>query len=438
LAYGSIDGSLIGWPSMSEPVIACTHVTKAFRVPVGGEQTLRGRVLHPRNRARHEEFVAVSDVTFSITEGEFFGIVGRNGSGKSTLLKLLAGIYRLDEGSIEINGSIAPFIELGVGFNDELSARDNVYVNGAIMGLSRRQLQSMYPRIVEFAELDGFMDMKLRNFSSGMLMRLAFAIAVQADADILLVDEVLAVGDERFQRKCQDVFRERRRRGQTVVFVSHDMSAIEAFCDRVLVLDKGVTAALGAAHDVVPVYHRLNRDDDDLMTTVEPAPAPEPDPKPEPEPEPEPDSLSSELDRPSAHHKRPSFIELDWLGALSSRRARIDANDSLPLRVAIDLSPHLHMPRARLLVLNEAGAIVGEINIEIEEVPGSRELPLTVEIVNCLTAGRYRIIAELHALLEDGRSVLADANDVELDVIGESGVGSTRFTYSATRAIVEA
>jgi ABC-type polysaccharide/polyol phosphate transport system ATPase subunit len=222
------------------------------------QRSVRGRLLHPMQRTHYREFDALDDVSFEIAEGEFFGIVGRNGSGKSTMLKTLAGIYMADSGTIDVRGSLAPFIELGVGFNFELSGRDNVFLNGALLGLSKKQLRERYDHIVKFAELEEFMELKLANFSSGMQVRLAFAIAVESDADILLIDEVLAVGDERFQRKCFDVFRARKAAGKTVVFVSHDMGAVREFCDRALLLDNGRPIACADSRTIAEHYIKLN------------------------------------------------------------------------------------------------------------------------------------------------------------------------------------
>jgi ABC-type polysaccharide/polyol phosphate transport system ATPase subunit len=241
-----------------EPRIIVENVRKQFRIPVGAPLTLKQRVLHPLQRPEWREFQALHDVSFEVADGEFFGIVGRNGCGKSTLLKLLAGIYRPDTGSVQVEGRVAPLIELGVGFNQELSARDNVYINGTLLGLTRRELVRRFDEIVEFAELDGFMDLKLRNFSSGMVVRLAFAIAVLAESDILLADEVLAVGDERFQQKCFEVFRQRRAKGQTIVFVTHDMDAMQQFCDRALLLDHGREVIIGDPRLVARAYRSVN------------------------------------------------------------------------------------------------------------------------------------------------------------------------------------
>jgi ABC-type polysaccharide/polyol phosphate transport system ATPase subunit len=182
------------------------------------------------------------------------GIIGPNGSGKSTLLKLIAGIYKPDTGAIRVNGKLSPFIELGVGFNPELNARDNIEVNGTLLGLSRRELESRFEDILAFAELERFVDQKLKNFSSGMLTRLAFSTAIQVPFDILLLDEVLAVGDQSFQEKCYDTFREMRRAGKTIVFVSHDLGSVARWCDRVLLLRAGAAEMLGASADVVAHY----------------------------------------------------------------------------------------------------------------------------------------------------------------------------------------
>lgn len=197
-------------------------------------------------------------VNFDVHKGDFFGIVGRNGSGKSTLLKLIAGVYAPTSGAVQVNGGLTPFIELGVGFNPELSGRDNVYLNGALLGYNRKQMDGMYQEIVEFAELEPFMDQKLKNYSSGMQVRLAFSIAIKAKNDILIFDEVLAVGDEAFQRKCLDVFEQYKADKQTVILVTHDMETVKRFCNRALVLDKGEILRIGSPHEAAATYSELN------------------------------------------------------------------------------------------------------------------------------------------------------------------------------------
>ena len=200
---------------------------------------------------------ALKDINIEIKKGEFFGIVGRNGSGKSTLLKILAGIYQPTKGEVSVRGKLVPFIELGVGFNPELSGRDNVYLNGAVLGFSVKEVDSMYDDIVEFAELERFMDQKLKNYSSGMQVRLAFSMATRAKADILLIDEVLAVGDADFQRKCFNYFKTLKKNKKTVVFVSHDMSAIREYCDRAMLIESSSALKIGNTEKVAEFYTRL-------------------------------------------------------------------------------------------------------------------------------------------------------------------------------------
>jgi len=243
-----------------EAPIVVDRVSKAFRVPEERTHTLKERVLHPLRHSGHESFAALNEVSFAIEQGEFFGIVGRNGSGKSTLLKCLAGIYAVDSGRIWCRGRLSPFIELGVGFNPDLAALDNVVMNGIMLGLTPKQARARYEQVIEFAELEEFQDLKLKNYSSGMHVRLAFSVAIQVDADILLIDEVLAVGDAAFQQKCFDVFNRMRDEGRTIVFVTHDMGAVNRFCHRALLLERGDVVALGAPQQVADHYLALNFD----------------------------------------------------------------------------------------------------------------------------------------------------------------------------------
>jgi ABC-type polysaccharide/polyol phosphate transport system ATPase subunit len=240
------------------PSIVADSVSKTFRVPEERAHTLKERVLHPRRGRGHQTFTALRDVSFAIEQGEFFGVVGRNGSGKSTLLKCMAGIYAIDKGRIWRNGRMSTFIELGVGFNPDLAALDNVVMNGIMLGLNPREARSRYRQIIEFAELEDFQDLKLKNYSSGMYVRLAFSVAIQVDADILLIDEVLAVGDAAFQQKCFEVFNQMRDAGRTIVFVTHDMGSVSRFCHRAMLLERGDTIALGDPDKVAEAYLELN------------------------------------------------------------------------------------------------------------------------------------------------------------------------------------
>jgi lipopolysaccharide transport system ATP-binding protein len=241
----------------TQAAISVEHVTKRFRLPLDRSATLKYRVTHPRSTSKYHDFDAVKDVSFDVAPGEFVGVIGHNGCGKSTLLKMLADIYRPTSGRITINGQVSPFLELGVGFNPELTARENIFLSGAVLGITRAELRRRVDEILAFAELEHAAEQKVKTFSSGMEVRLAFSVAIQADAGILLMDEVLAVGDARFQAKCFEVFSRYKRSGRTVVLVTHDTSAVELYCDRALLLDHGTLLADGSAAAVTSMYRRM-------------------------------------------------------------------------------------------------------------------------------------------------------------------------------------
>jgi ABC-type polysaccharide/polyol phosphate transport system ATPase subunit len=239
---------------MTRCAIEAVGVSKAFVIPHEQRARLKEYFAHPLKRMTYERHDVLRDVSFSLAEGEFLGIVGPNGSGKSTLLKILAGIYRADAGTVRIGGRISPFIELGVGFNPEFSARRNIEINGMLIGLTRRQVAERFDSILEFAGLERFVDQQLKNYSSGMLLRLAYSVAIQVPFDILLVDEALAVGDAEFQQKCLETFEDMRAEGKTVVLVSHDFGAIDSLCDRALLLRHGTIEAIGEPAEVIDAY----------------------------------------------------------------------------------------------------------------------------------------------------------------------------------------
>jgi ABC-type polysaccharide/polyol phosphate transport system ATPase subunit len=234
--------------------IEVAGVSKSFRIPHEQRTYFKEYFLHPFRRTAYERNEALTDVTFTVDAGGFFGIFGPNGSGKSTLLRILAGIYVPDSGSVRVNGLLSPFIELGVGFNLDLNARDNIRINATLAGLTRRQLDAKFDEILEFSELERFVDQKLKNYSSGMLMRLAYSIAIQIPFDVLLLDEVLAVGDQSFQEKCFTTFERFKEEGKTVVLVTHALDLLSRFCERVLLLEKGVIGAIGPPEDVIEAY----------------------------------------------------------------------------------------------------------------------------------------------------------------------------------------
>lgn len=242
---------------MSNIAIEVKNLHKSFKLPTERAWGLKQAIFNRLKGVKgFKEQKVLNGISFEIHRGEFVGIVGRNGSGKSTLLKTLAKIYFPEKGSVTINGSLIPFIELGVGFNPELSGRDNVYLNGALLGFSNHEMDAMYDEIVQFAELEQFMDQKLKNFSSGMQVRLAFSIAIRAKGDILLLDEVLAVGDAAFQQKCNDYFASLHG-NQTVILVTHSMSAVRRFCDRAILIDNGKIKLDGTPEKVSKAYEKL-------------------------------------------------------------------------------------------------------------------------------------------------------------------------------------
>jgi len=237
-----------------DTAILVSDLRKEFVLPQHKHTSFKQVFVNLGKRNKKTKQRALSGVSFEVKKGDFFGVVGRNGSGKSTLLKILAGVYSPTVGSVSVNGSLTPFIELGVGFNPELSGRDNVFLNGALLGFNRKEMSVMYQDIVEFAELEKFMDQKLKNYSSGMQVRLAFSISIRAKSDILLLDEVLAVGDAAFQQKCYSHFEELKRQKKTVVFVSHDMNAVRRFCNKAIYIDGGKLTHSGVPSEIADVY----------------------------------------------------------------------------------------------------------------------------------------------------------------------------------------
>jgi ABC-2 type transport system ATP-binding protein len=350
---------------MAPVVIEARGIEKSFRVPEHRVDSFKERATHPFTRMEYRELRALRDVSFDVHRGEFFGIVGRNGSGKSSLLKVLASIYRADAGTIRMAGRLAPFIELGVGFDTELTARENAVLNGVLMGLTRREAQRRLDAVLEFAELEDFVELKLKNYSSGMLVRLAFAVMVQADADIMLIDEVLAVGDAAFAQKCMDVFRDRREAGKTIVLVTHDMLSVQSLCDRAMLLHDGDVMFTGDPEEAALRYLRLNFAgvEGERHGTVRPAVT---------------DfnvnvvhaRLQDEGGRPIENVEQGTPIVLDLL--LDARRELSD-------------------PRLVLHVVNADGTVVFGITREIEGVAAGRRLRLSGRIENTLVPGSYSL-----------------------------------------------
>ncbi len=318
------------------PAVSISHASKAFKLPKRRYHTLKERVLHPWATSQYELLHAVDDVSVDIAPGEFFGIIGRNGSGKSTLLKCLAGIYDIDSGDLRVRGRLSPFIELGVGFNGDLTARDNILINAIMLGLSRKEARARSDDIIAFAELEDFLDMRLKNYSSGMHVRLAFSVAIQVDADVLLIDEVLAVGDARFQQKCFDEFQRLKREGRTILFVTHDMHAVERFCDRAMLLDKGKLLGIGEPAEIARRYNELNfgRAIHELA----------------------PDTPPDESQRPE--HRDADIVDAWFEDTTGARVASVGHREPCVACVEVHFNETLHDPIFGITLRNDVGATV--------------------------------------------------------------------------------
>lgn len=352
----------------SPTVIQVEDLHKAFRIPSHRVDSLKERVVRPFSRPDYHELHALDGISFEIKQGEFFGIVGRNGSGKSTLLKLLASIYRADAGSIRMAGRLAPFIELGVGFNPELTARENVVLNGVMIGLTPQEGRDRLDTVLEFAELTDFVDLKLKNYSSGMLVRLAFSVMMEADADILLIDEVLAVGDASFQQKCADAFNDMKAAGKTIVLVTHEMATVERYCDRAMLIEGGKVRRLGDPAEVGREYLQLNF---------------------------EKGSQSGDSHSPTSEVVR--LLDA-WLeGPEGDRVGNVQAGEQIRLRVKLEALQDVSGLTVSFIVADANGTGVFQFGIDLEEggMPAAMDagslITVRTEVENLLTKSRYFI-----------------------------------------------
>jgi ABC-type polysaccharide/polyol phosphate transport system ATPase subunit len=363
-------------------IIEARGVEKTFRIPTHRIDSFKERAVHPLSSATYRTLEALRDVSFDIHQGEFFGIVGRNGSGKSTLLKILASIYRADAGSIRMAGRLAPFIELGVGFNQDLTARENVVLNGVMMGLSQKEARRRLDAVLDFAELEEFVDLKLKNYSSGMLVRLAFSVMIQAEADVLLIDEVLAVGDAAFQQKCRDVFADMKDGGRTIVLVTHDMTAVQRYCHRAMLLDEGEVRFMGDPEEAGRQYLRMNFEkrkvtlDGDREVVIVP------------------DFLAR--------------VSEAWLEDENGERiTNLEAEQQIRLNAVIEARQDLQNPGFGLQVNNADGVHVFELDRKLGERNGDRILKsgerirISATIENPLMPGRYAIVCWVAVLRND-------------------------------------
>ncbi len=374
------------------PAIQVEDLHKTFRIPISRVDSLKERVVHPLAGREFRDLRALRGVSFEIRQGEFFGIVGRNGSGKSTLLKLLASIYRADAGTIRIAGRLAPFIELGVGFNVELTARENVVLNGVMMGLTPKEMRRRLDAIIEFAELEDFVDLKLKNYSSGMLVRLAFAVMMEADADVLLIDEVLAVGDAAFQQKCADAFHQMKSEGKTIVLVTHEMESVEDYCHRAMLIADGQIQHIGDPGEIGREYLRLNFEGGGRAEGA---------------------TEGEEVRLVEAHLEGPD----------GERTANVEHGEEIRLRLELEIKRDLPGIDVGFLVANADGLGVFNFGIPVNESKGPRDLVagqrvvVTAELDNQLAAGRYFVHCGINRAFEGGIALYVQ-NAIDFVVFG--------------------
>jgi ABC-type polysaccharide/polyol phosphate transport system ATPase subunit len=387
-------------------VIEVRDLEKAFRIPTHRVDSFKERMVRPFAARDYRELRALDGVSFEVRQGEFFGIVGRNGSGKSTLLKLLASIYRADAGTIRMAGRLAPFIELGVGFNAELTARENVVLNGVMMGLTPGETRNRLDHVLDFAELRDFADLKLKNYSSGMLVRLAFSLMLEVDADVMLIDEVLAVGDAAFQQKCSDAFRRLKAEGKTIVLVTHEMTTVEEYCHRAMLIEGGKIREIGDPAAIGRQYLRLNfQAESDLGREAAPA---------------------------SAEGARllGAWIE----NAAGERVSAVERGESLHMRAEIEIERNAFGLGVGFIIANADGVGVFEFGTELrgrdggDEIAAGERLLVSAELANPLAPGHYYVHCGVHQIQQ--------AIDEEVSLYAHAAADFVVFGTVNTRGIL--
>ncbi|HEY5052325.1 MAG TPA: ABC transporter ATP-binding protein [Solirubrobacterales bacterium] len=386
-------------PGADAPLaIEVKDLHKSFRIPTQRVDSLKERAVRPFAAREYRELRALDGVSFEIRRGEFFGIVGRNGSGKSTLLKLLASIYRADSGTIRMAGRLAPFIELGVGFNHDLTARENVVLNGVMMGLTPKEMRRRLDAVIEFAELSEFANLKLKNYSSGMLVRLAFAVMMEADADVLLIDEVLAVGDAAFQQKCSDAFHEMKAAGKTIVLVTHEMGAVEEYCHRAMLIGDGRIQHLGEPAEVGRRYLKLNFEAASNTNVAETA-------------------LSDEV----------TLLDIWIENPAGERLANIEHGDEIRLRLELEVKRDLPGLYVGFVLANADGLGIFEVGATVKQdsdsyaIAAGEQVRVKADLQNQLVPGRYFVDCSVNNI-QSGISLYAH-NALDFVVFGPQAHG---------------
>jgi ABC-2 type transport system ATP-binding protein len=385
------------------PTIEVRELHKAFRIPTERVHRLKERALHPLRGTRYTELKVLEDVSFDVGKGEFFGIVGANGSGKSTLLKLLASIYRADQGRILVGGRVIPFIELGVGFNPELTAHDNAVLNGVMMGLTPKEAERRFDEVMDFAGLREFAELQLKNYSSGMQVRLGFAVMLQVPGEVLLIDEVLAVGDASFQEKCTDSLTALQREGRTIVFVTHSMPMVERYCDRAMLLHRGRIERIGEPAGVTSTYLDLGRTGGGEIWAKE---------------------------APGAERGRlpGEIIDLRLEDESGRRRQAIESDEQLDLHAGIELRAPVERAWVKVELQNEQGTVLFASGTpwidDGRRLAAGERLRFRATIENRLVPGSYSVTCTLLADDPGGLGTLTVSNphSLELTVSGRSDI----------------
>jgi ABC-2 type transport system ATP-binding protein len=403
----------------SPVVIEVRGIEKSFKVPEHRVDTLKERVTRPFSRAEYRELRALRGVSFDVHKGEFFGVVGQNGSGKSTLLKVLASIYRADAGTIRMAGRLAPFIELGVGFDPELTARENNEINGVLMGLSRREARRRLDAVLDFAELREFVELKLKNYSSGMMVRLAFAIMVQADADIMLVDEVLAVGDVAFAQRCMDVFHEKRRAGKTIVLVTHDMGTVQSLCHRAMLMENGRLDYIGDPEESVMRYYRSN-----FARGVRT------------------DAANGQAEKAALPDINARIVHARLENGAGERIENVEQGEPIVLDALLEARRELVAPRFVIQVMNADSVVVFEFTRTLEarsdRLASGERVRLSGRIENSLVPGRYSIDCWVRRDGDRGEMAVQGLRLLDFLVYGTGDARGVVSVHSDVQAVPEA
>ncbi|HEY9204687.1 MAG TPA: ABC transporter ATP-binding protein [Candidatus Methanoperedens sp.] len=366
---------------MSEDAITVTGVHKIFKLPHEKRNTLFESLTGAlKGKKGYEDYVALKDINFTVKRGEAVGIIGENGSGKSTLLKIIANILRPSSGSVRINGKITPFLELGVGFQSDLTAKENIYIYGAIMGLSDQEIDAKLGEILEFSGLTQFQDAKLKNLSSGMQVRLAFATAIQTDPDILLMDEVLAVGDMEFQQKCMDVFHQYIKENKTIVLVSHDLSSVRRFCSTALLLRRGEQVAFGKTNEIIDKY---------VYGVGEKSENKESD-------------LKDSLKKKRWGNKIVEITDVRFIDKFEKENATFTFGDPMKIRIVFNAKKTIEDLVFGLIIYNENGIYCYGTNTELKKYPinnvlGKNEIDFVIDRIP-MYQGKYYLTIAAHSI----------------------------------------